>query len=434
MLDRTRIFELFNATQIAEAAIRLACNNDLNSVDQGGLTALHWAVKCDRTDVAAILLEQQEINVNIQDQGGATPLHLAIRLSRSQLIPLLVPKAEQLQDQEGHYPLHECMLANDVATATLLLEQGADPNMRHKDDQSPLHFAFTASFHPAINRSIFVNLFLQYGAYYPIQNLQDAEHLRSMILQNENVLHILVRTMVDRADTTSLLYLLKAGILTVTEGENALLWLATQRGKEDVIAWLVTQGYVTREAIQQQKKNRGTSVLLCAAYNGQTAFVQWLLDQKYLTAEEMRTQKNDSGGTALLRAASQGQHKFVKWLLEKNYASIFNKDNKNNNILQYNNDKINLLVKEKIICVLEKQEFKSSTEEEDFINQCQKEFSILCSDSQFDQYKINHYARFGQYEQAYDVCFSILEDNTASLDRKDNARINIAEMIFLDHI
>lgn len=84
-------------------------SKDLNAVkelDEFGQSALHWAAKSDRDDIANILIS-----------NGAD---------------------KDLKDEEGWAPLYVACVANSTKVGLLLLDSGADPNALNDKGESPI--------------------------------------------------------------------------------------------------------------------------------------------------------------------------------------------------------------------------------------------------------------------------------------------------------
>jgi ankyrin repeat protein len=75
---------------------------------------------------------------NIRDKYGATPLHYAAALDYPKIVELLHKK--DLSDYDAT-PLQAAAEFNYPEVAELLLEHGANPNIQDNDGDTPLHLA-----------------------------------------------------------------------------------------------------------------------------------------------------------------------------------------------------------------------------------------------------------------------------------------------------
>ena len=64
----------------------------INKADSFSMSALHWAVCLNYSDICDLLLEQKGINVELMDQNNQTPIHLAIRSGNLDLMRVFVDR------------------------------------------------------------------------------------------------------------------------------------------------------------------------------------------------------------------------------------------------------------------------------------------------------------------------------------------------------
>ncbi|KAK7189881.1 hypothetical protein DPSP01_008409 [Paraphaeosphaeria sporulosa] len=105
----------------------VAKSNDINSFDNQGLTALHFASTISQRNVRTLLLAGADPTITSHD--GLTPLHLAARARQSNIVgqlleaPGIIVDAE---DKDGHTPLYYACRSGRPETVRLLLEAGAN--------------------------------------------------------------------------------------------------------------------------------------------------------------------------------------------------------------------------------------------------------------------------------------------------------------------
>ncbi|ODV87105.1 hypothetical protein CANARDRAFT_194304 [[Candida] arabinofermentans NRRL YB-2248] len=94
----------------------------------------------DRFDTVKNLIESGEYTANSKDPNGYTPIHAATSYSNLKLLKFLILECNgdvNIQDNDGDTPLHH---VEDVETAKLLVELGADINIKNKGGLSCLEY------------------------------------------------------------------------------------------------------------------------------------------------------------------------------------------------------------------------------------------------------------------------------------------------------
>jgi len=99
---------------------------DVNATDAAKNTALHHATKQKHTHIMRRLIENGA-DLNAQNEYDSTPLHLTEK---------------------------------NIETIRILLEAGADPNIKDKDWDYPYYYAFYGSMVPELTK-----LYIKYGAH-----------------------------------------------------------------------------------------------------------------------------------------------------------------------------------------------------------------------------------------------------------------------------
>jgi ankyrin repeat protein len=116
---------------------------NINSVDNRGTTALHFAAANDFVELTQFLLEKGA-NINVSNQDGATALFSAVSFGNERIVSILLKAGSQVnvQDINGRSPLHQvALMVGTVAIAKLLVNSGARIDLRDKLNQTPFHTA-----------------------------------------------------------------------------------------------------------------------------------------------------------------------------------------------------------------------------------------------------------------------------------------------------
>jgi len=97
-------------------------------------------------DVAAVqrlLAEGADVNDGGESQGNWTPLQGAVIRGNAQIVKILLDRGANLnvRDKYGHTPLHDAAFGGHADVAGLLLEKGADVNAKNRMGCTPLHRA-----------------------------------------------------------------------------------------------------------------------------------------------------------------------------------------------------------------------------------------------------------------------------------------------------
>jgi len=124
--------------------LQIAGGADLNAADAigGGRTALHWAVKDGRRNLAALLIEAKA-NLEATDRVGKTPLSVACEGKDLEMVRLLVERGADVnsRDMIGGSPLLWASGLGTPAIVRYLIEKGADVNVVDVNGLTPLLWA-----------------------------------------------------------------------------------------------------------------------------------------------------------------------------------------------------------------------------------------------------------------------------------------------------
>jgi ankyrin repeat protein len=174
--------------KIVQILIKKVTN--INKRNDQGQTALHKASRRGDTDVISIILNHGA-DVDAQDNGGSTPLHLAISdaqlLDAEPAIGVLLEHGANvnLRNHEGQTALHKASSRrDDIDTMHIILKHGLDVNALDNNGLTPLDLA---------NSERTVGLLLEHGANINLRNGQGQTALHKVsLLGNPNIIHLIL--------------------------------------------------------------------------------------------------------------------------------------------------------------------------------------------------------------------------------------------------
>jgi ankyrin repeat protein len=139
---------------------------DVDLVDVTGKTVLHYAVKTNDLEITNTLLRQFIVSPNCADENGFTPLHQAAWDGKLKMTELLIEAGAEVNflDKKGESALHYTLRNSTSGDSTIkifqyLLEHGADPEIRYND--CPLLWYLVESV--GLHRESRIRLILQNG-------------------------------------------------------------------------------------------------------------------------------------------------------------------------------------------------------------------------------------------------------------------------------
>ncbi|KAF8851436.1 ankyrin [Acephala macrosclerotiorum] len=128
------------------------------------------ALLCQHTESREVIQENSEglsiLHRLAQDPEATGPIFLLFLEPRStsHQSRILLESLLNVRDRELCTPLHHAVKAENIAVATVLLQQGADINAKNKNGDTPLHFA--AEFDPRGSWELLID----YGAVVTVEN------------------------------------------------------------------------------------------------------------------------------------------------------------------------------------------------------------------------------------------------------------------------
>ncbi|MHC4557295.1 MAG: ankyrin repeat domain-containing protein [Planctomycetota bacterium] len=103
---------------------------DINAKNNQGMTAMLWAVQKNHQDIAKLLITKGA-DINERSAKGHTPLHFVVSYGHKDIVELLIVKGADVnaKNNDGQRPLDLAMILNRKGIFELLLEGGAELSM-----------------------------------------------------------------------------------------------------------------------------------------------------------------------------------------------------------------------------------------------------------------------------------------------------------------
>ena len=120
----------------------LSNTKNVNQQDTDGKTPLHQAVKCAKEDYVDKLIARGA-DAKVKDNKGKPPLGELHTPGKSSLVQALLKAGAKPNDagDDGTTALISAVYRNDFATASLLIANGADVNIKNRSGKTALHEA-----------------------------------------------------------------------------------------------------------------------------------------------------------------------------------------------------------------------------------------------------------------------------------------------------
>jgi hypothetical protein len=141
-----QIFDALNKQNVTLFLDLVENHTGINAFDEGGSTPLMIAAQLGGTQLIASLLNARmpRANVNLAKQSGYTALFYAVNHPQTTVLQALLRRganpnvALKNEDSAGNTPLHFACLMEKMKHIELLLQYGADVEVRNQYGQSPI--------------------------------------------------------------------------------------------------------------------------------------------------------------------------------------------------------------------------------------------------------------------------------------------------------
>eukprot|EP01132_Coremiostelium_polycephalum_P000001 gene1-1_t len=294
---------------------------DINTTDQMGITALHYAVLAGDEEIVKFLLSKGACQ-NYKDNNQMVPLYIAIRKGHIHLVNLLIAGAgKDSQDVDGNTALHVAALSRKVEVIKKLVALGADINIKNKQGLMPIHL-MTSQDSPSLTPQLIAALGLSEtdkmahlnialhnailaGSLYLTQQLIGlGADVNAKDILGRHPLHVAIQ----HGYAKMVCPLLSAGahIEATDSAGNTALHLAVRKGDLEAVAFLMSH-----KAEQQVKNKKGETPLYLAIIHEHVA-----ISEELLKLFNIKLTRNDLQENSLLhQAISVGDLLLVKEIL-----------------------------------------------------------------------------------------------------------------------
>ena len=244
---------------------------DVNGTHGDGMTALHYAALNGDAELAQMLL-YAGANVGAKTRiGGYTPLHLAAQIGNANVIAPLVAAGAQVAalTTTGATPLMHAAHSGSVDAVRILIENGADPNIKETaNGQTALMFA------AASDRTDVVKLLIARGADLHVTSR--VEDFASLTMTNDADQNGVPRPQQPRNanDVPGVTRPFNYNELIGKHGGLAALHFAARQGAMATAEALIKAG----ANINQRGAGDKTTPIVVAAVNGHFDLVSFFLD------------------------------------------------------------------------------------------------------------------------------------------------------------
>lgn len=133
------------ASKGAAPLVRLLLSSgaDVNCQNSSGHTALTRACAAGKVEVAQLLLQARDTQVDLQDAHGNSALLWCARTGNVQLVKMLVEAGARvnLADHSGRTPIFHAAVAASLSVAQTLVSAGADLSLRDYNGKTAVDYA-----------------------------------------------------------------------------------------------------------------------------------------------------------------------------------------------------------------------------------------------------------------------------------------------------
>ncbi|KAF2881524.1 hypothetical protein ILUMI_24658 [Ignelater luminosus] len=359
--------------KMGETPLHYAIENGYDEIAQGiilkgfvnnkknifGNTPLHLAlIKCNSKIAKSLIFNGADVNV--ENNENEIALHLAAQNGLNDVIEIIISNSDiNRKNDRGNTPLHLALMKRYLASAEMLISNGADINLENNENETALHYAVQCGHRELVsnlltkdlidkkdnrgntplhlasakNKTDTVELLISHGANLNIVNNARETALRHCITNenivdlfishgadvnipnycNDTILHILIRNGHNKIAEK---VLLSGAVNNIQDKKgNTPLHLALIKKYPKVAELLISNG-ADVNIINKEKE----TALHCAARSGCYDIIDKILSNHLIVDKQ-----NCNGETALQLALEEGHIDIVEELLS-NGANVMLED------------------------------------------------------------------------------------------------------------
>ncbi len=267
-----------------------------DTLNEEGLSALHYSAKKGHTDLANFLLDNGA-NINHRDKDNNTALHWATYSDRTHMLELLLEKGAEpnCSGENGDTPLHWAAIKGKKEAARTLLKRGAKIDPLNIDVLTPTYYA------AAYGHGETLSFLIANGSEVQSMYAKLVSYAKGKV-DRQTPLHGAVEN--GHVSTARILIAARASLGALTEDNETPLHLAARAGSTDTAKLALYFG-----SPSNTKNKDGYTPLHLAAREGHDPIVEALLAHKCDSHSKAR-----GGETPLITAATRGHLSTVKLL------------------------------------------------------------------------------------------------------------------------
>lgn len=302
-----------NKPNSARTLLKLGAN--VNATNSQHKTALMYCAENNSIDVAKVLLQEKNIDIEAKDVHGYTALYIAAKTGSAEVLKLLIKKGADLNATciDGHNPLAISIGHNKNDCAKCLINAGADFNIIFKNRMPIILLAVLC------DNLVMLKVLIKLGAYDKLdEGMQicifscatrnkSSECLKYLIRTGfipENVIHTLIFIAVE-CNRMENMTVLEAGCKNLKLALQTMLCAACFYKNKQILKIIEKWGGDINEI-----SIFDMTPLMCACYVGCKEIVLDLIQH----GADVNIAAQD-GKTALMYAVSQGSSDIVNLLL-----------------------------------------------------------------------------------------------------------------------